>query len=261
MICKGFLIFYFKCMEWEEYELTDRKVVLVVGGNGGIGKSIVEEFVHAGFCTVFTFNRNEKQALDMEEKFGALGYRIDVTDENSIIQLKEILKRKFGRLDSLIYCPGIFEDGLVGDMELDSWNRVMAVNLTGAYLCAKYFIGLLRESGHGRFICIGSVMGESGIYGSCSYAASKAGLIGLVKSIALENARHHVTANVVSLGYIDTGMTAQLSDKVLAGALEKIPMKKAGSPKDVGKLVVSLCEDYTDYLSGQVIRNNGLLYM
>lgn len=241
--------------------MENKRTVLIVGGTGGIGKYMIEAFSTAGYNVLFTYFHNEETAAEAEKNFNAKGYRTDVTSEKEILDLSAELNKKQKSLDALIYCSGIFLDSMAEGMELESWEQVMAVNLTGAFLCAKYFLKMLRESGHGRFICTGSVMGESGIYGSCSYAASKAGLIGLVKSIALENARYNVTANVLSLGYIDTGMTTQLSEKILKGALQKIPMKRTGNPQDVGRLAVSLCGDYTNYISGQVIRNNGLLYV
>ena len=201
------------------------------------------------------------KADEIKKDFGVKGYQADMTQETDVMLLQAELLRDYGRLDALVYASGIFEDALVDNMSLESWKRVISINVTGAFLCAKYLLQMLRESGHGRYICIGSVMGESGIYGSCSYAASKAALIGLVKSIALENAKYHVTANVVSFGYIDVGMTEQLSEKIYESALKRIPMKKAGDPSDAAKVVVDLCADYTNYISGQVIRINGLLYV
>ena len=197
----------------------------------------------------------------MEKKLGVKGYQANMTLETDVAELRNRLTEDFGRLDAFVYASGVFEDALVENMSLESWERVMSTNVTGAFLCAKYLLQMLRESGHGRYICTGSVMGESGIYGSCSYASSKAALIGLVKSIALENAKQGVTANVVSFGYIDAGMTGQLSEKVYESALKKIPMKRAGDPGDAARVIVDLCAEHTNYISGQVIRINGLLYV
>lgn len=241
--------------------MNKKKVVLVVGGTGGIGAYIVEEFANAGYDVAFTYCNSRDKALAIEERIDAHGYRANMTEEETVVSLRETLDKDFGRLDALVYASGIFEDALVENMSIESWNRVIATNVTGAFLCAKYFIQMLRESGCGRFICTGSVMGESGIYGSCSYGASKAALIGLVKSIALENAKYNFTANVVSFGYIDAGMTEQLPEKVFESAMKKIPMKRAGNPVDSAKVIVDMCADHTNYISGQVIRINGLLYV
>lgn len=241
--------------------MKNRKAILVVGGTGGIGSYIVDAFVNADYDVAFTYCNNKDKAASIEKRTGAHGYKADMTEEASVASLQAALEKNFGRLDALVYASGVFEDALVENMSAESWNRVMATNVTGAFLCAKYFTKMLRESGNGRFICTGSVMGESGIYGSCSYAASKAALIGLVKSIALENAKYHVTANVVSFGYIDAGMTDQLPEKVFESAMKKIPMKRAGDPGDAAKVIVDLCAEHTNYISGQVIRINGLLYV
>lgn len=237
------------------------KVVLIIGGTGGIGVNIIEEFVNCGYKVAFTFCNNAAKANELEKQYNCKAYHADSAIEEDVIKIKERIAKDFGRLDAMIYVTGIFEDSLVENMTYESWNRVICTNLSGAFLCAKHILPMLRESGQGRFICTGSVMGESGTYGSCSYAASKAGLIGLVKSVALENAKYGVTANVVSFGYIDTGMTTQLPDKVLESAKKKIPMKRIGDPGDAAKVVVDMCADHTNYISGQVIRINGMLYV
>ncbi len=241
--------------------VKQKRTALIIGGTGGIGKEVIKAFVNADYQVFFTYYKNHKEAEDLEKKYFAKGYQVDISNIADIKKLLAEFCLDTSNLDVLIYCTGIFEDSLIENMSFESWNRVISVNLTGAFLCAQVMIPLLRKSGHGRFLCIGSVMGESGIYGSCSYSASKAGLIGLVKSIALENAKYGVTANVVSLGYIDTGMTKQLSTKVLDYAVKKIPMGKFGSAEDVARMIVDLSEEHTDYFSGQVIRINGLLYL
>ena len=241
--------------------MVNNKTALVFGGTGGLGSYIVDQFFKENYRVAFTYFGNNEKAMELEKKVSGKAYRTDVSNEDSVKELKENIAKEYGCLNVVVYCVGIFKDSLVNEMSLESWNQVQSTNLTGAFLAAKYLIQMLRESGNGRFICIGSVMGESGIYGSCSYAASKAGLIGLVKSIALENAKFNVTANVVSLGYINTGMTNQVSEKVLDSAIKKIPMKRLGNPDDTAKVIVDLCREHTNYISGQIIRVNGLLYV
>lgn len=239
--------------------MSNKKVALIIGGSGGIGSYLVNEFMDRGYRVIFTYCGNARMA---DQASGDVeGVKADVSDEGSISGLRDLIQDKYEKLDALIYAAGIFEDALVGNMSLDSWNHVMAVNLTGAFLCCKHFIHLLRKSGQGRVICIGSVMGDSGTYGSCSYAATKAGMIGLIKSVALENAVYNVTANVVSFGYIDTGMTQKLTEKVLESAKKKIPAKKLGDPCEAAKITADLCEEHTGYITGQVIRINGGLYV
>ncbi len=252
MICKG--------------ENRMNKVALITGGTGGIGSALVRGFLDAGYKVIFTYNNNTQKAQELIAQFGGsssdlLSVKVDVSSESDVEMLREMIIQRFNYLDTIIYATGIFEDALIESMEVSSWNRVIDADLTGAFLIAKHLLGMLKVSERGRFITIGSVMGESGIYGSCSYAAAKAGLIGLTKSIALETAKYGVTANVVSLGYISTGMTMDVSDKVLESAIKRIPMKKLGNPEDVAKTIVDLCKESTNYISGQVIRINGLLYV
>lgn len=239
--------------------MNDKKVALIIGGSGGIGNYLVNEFADRGYRVIFTYYGNSRMADQISGDIR--GVKADVSGEESVSSLRDLVQQEYGKLDVLIYAAGIFEDALVGNMTLESWNHVLTVNLTGAFLCCKHFIHLLRQSGHGRVICIGSVMGESGTYGSCSYAATKAGMIGLMKSVALENASYNVTANVVSFGYIDTGMTQKLTDKVLESAKKKIPSKKLGNPSEAAKITADLCEEHTGYITGQVIRVNGGLYV
>lgn len=241
--------------------MSNKRNCLIVGGSGGIGRYIVEAFAKADYNVCFTYYQSEGAAKELENQFGAKAYRVDSQDELSVQGLEEQLRKLYGKLDVLVYATGIFEDALIDKMELESWKRVLDTNLTGVFIFAKYMLPLLRESTSGRFVAIGSVMGESGIYGSCSYGATKAGIIGLIKSIALENAQYGVTANVVSFGYIDAGMTAKLPEKVLDSAMKKIPMKKLGDPLDAAEIVVDVCSEHAGYMSGQVIRNNGLLYV
>lgn len=240
---------------------SNKRVCLVVGGTGGIGKYIVKAFSENDYDVIFTYYRNKEAANIIENEYGVSSYCIDSSSENDVKNFSNEVEAKYERIDALVYATGIFEDALIDNMELESWRRVIDTNLTGIFLYAKHFLRLLRKSGAGRFVAIGSVMGESGIYGSCSYGATKAGMIGLIKSIALENAKYGITANVVSFGYIDAGMTELLSEKVLESAMKKIPMKKLGDPYDAARVVVDVCSEHMGYVSGQVIRNNGLLYV
>lgn len=241
--------------------MSNKRICVVVGGTGGIGKYIVKAFSENGYDVIFTYYRNKEVANAIENEYGVNSYCVDSSSEKDVKNFSNEIEANYGRIDALVYATGIFEDSLIDNMELESWRRVIDTNLTGIFLYAKHFLRLLRKSESGRFVAIGSVMGESGIYGSCSYGATKAGLIGLIKSIALENAKYGITANVVSFGYIDAGMTEQLSEKVLESAMKKIPMKKLGDPYDAARVVVDVCSEHMGYVSGQVIRNNGLLYV
>lgn len=243
--------------------MDGKKLALIIAGSSGIGVDVVKEFCANGYDVAFTYNSNKKLAQEIEASTDnqATAYQLDVSSEDSVKNLMQELDSKYHRLDALVYMAGIFEDSRCESMELSSWNKVLATNLTGAFLVTKYSIDALNKSSHGRIIYTGSVMGESGCYGSCSYSATKAGLIGLAKSVGLENASKGLTANVVSFGYIDAGMTHKLPENVRTAAEKKIPMKRLGDSADTAKVIVSLCDDCTNYISGQVIRVNGMLYV
>lgn len=235
------------------------KTVIIIGGSGGIGRNLVNQFCIAGYDVIFTYNTSEPDSIYNRDN--CMSYKLDVMEEKAIGEFADYLREEHKCINALVYASGIFEDGLTDKMELESWNRVISINLTGAFLLTKYLLPLLRQSGNGRIIYIGSVMGEAGCYGSSSYSVTKAGLIALAKSVALENAKKNVTANVLSFGYIDTGMTAVVSGKVLESAMERIPMKRLGDPSDAARVAVDLCSDHMNYISGQTIRVNGALYI
>ena len=239
----------------------NKKLALIVGGTGGIGDYIVHQFSASEFNVCFTYNTSSGKSHELEAVTSARGYKLDVTQEDDVKKFFTNIHSGYGRLDAVIYVAGIFEDGIIDNVALESWNKVLSVNLTGAFVVTKYALPLLRENGNGRILYAGSVMGESGIYGSASYSVTKAGLIALAKSVGLENAMKNVTANVVSFGYIDAGMTNRVSEKILDSAIKRIPMHRLGSPEDTAKVIVDLCSDHTNYISGQVIRINGMLYV
>ncbi len=238
------------------------KKALIVGGSGGIGNSLINAFYDAGYEVYYTYNsrRMEDDHSGNGEK-RIIGKRVNVLDEKDVEDYFQWLSAKTDSLDALVYAAGIYSDSLIENADLEDWNRVIGVNLTGAFLFTKNGMNSLRASGGGRVLYIGSVMGESGCYGAASYAASKSGLIGLAKSVALENASKNVTANVLSLGYIDVGMTHSVPDKVLESAKKRIPMKKLGDPMEVAQIAVDICSSHMSYVSGQVIRCNGMLYV
>lgn len=238
----------------------NKKNVLVVGGSGGIGTHLVREFADAGYTVLATYY-GHKEAMDGMQSLCSGIFQLNVSSEEECIKISNAIKENYGKLDALIYASGIFEDALTEDMPLSSWQKIIDINLTGAFLMTKHLLPLLRGSGDGRIVYIGSVMGEAGCYGSGSYSVTKAGLVALAKSVALENAKKNVTANVLSFGYIDTGMTSKVADHVLESAMRKIPMKRLGNPSDAAKVAVDLCTKHMNYVSGQTIRVNGALYV
>ncbi len=231
---------------------------LIIGGNGGVGANIVKAFAAAGYDTAYSFRSKDNEELKALPNVRS--YKADAVDEDQIAALAASVRADLGGLDVCVYASGIFENGVIMKTEAESWKRVLDVNLTGAFYAAKHMTPMLRESGSGRFVAISSVTGDLGVYGACSYAASKAGLVGLVRTVALENLKYGVTANIISLGYMETGMGKQLSDVVYESVKNSIPMKRFGNPADLAQVVVDVCSEHANYICGQTIRVNGMLY-
>jgi 3-oxoacyl-[acyl-carrier protein] reductase len=246
--------------------LSEKRVALIIGGASGIGRQIVLAFAKRGYNIAFSYNTDELKAKEVETKVKELGVeciyiKVNVTNEQEILTAKERILTHYAKIDVLINNAGIFEDGLVKKMNLDSWQRVLDVNLTGVLLCIKSFIDVMEKRQYGRIINIGSIVGEIGTIGAGNYSASKAGLIGLTKTVAREVAKKGITANVVSLGYIDEGMGKRLPEKLVNKVIEQIPMNKFGSSEKVSEMIVHLASDEAEYITGQVIGINGGLNM
>jgi 3-oxoacyl-[acyl-carrier protein] reductase len=242
------------------------KVILLTGGPRGLGWYSVLEFAKQGYSVAFTYNSSKADAAELGEILKSLGChyfyaRVDVSVEQEVADFTAEVLDSFNMIDVLVNNAGIFENSLIPDMSLESWNQVLAVNLTGNFLCIKHVFPIMKNQRFGRILSMCSVMAETGIQGSCSYAASKAGVIGLIKSAALEGARWGITANAVSIGLMDEGMSLVLSNKARDALKGRIPMNRAGSADDLAKILVHLSGEEMNYVTGQVIRFNGGMYM
>ncbi len=246
--------------------MSEKRVALIIGGAQGIGRHIVLEFAKRSYNIAFTYNTNEYKAEEVVNEVKELGVdciygKVNVIDESQIQIMKDKILAYYGRIDVLINNAGVFEDGLVKRMNLDSWEKIINVNLTGTFLCIKTFIEIMEKQEYGRVINIGSVVGETGTIGAGNYVASKAGIVGLTKTVAREAARKGITANVVSLGYMNAGMGKRLPENIVNKVIEQIPMAKFGDAQKVAKMIVHLSSDDADYITGQVIGINGGLHM
>lgn len=243
-----------------------RRIAVVTGGTSGLGRWIVLEFAQRGYSVAFTYRSNHLEASQLEKELrlqncSAYYEQVDITSEEEVFKFVRHVVGKYGRIDVLINNAGIFENSLLPDTTVERWNRVLQVNMTGSFLCMKHVWAVMKTQMDGVILTVSSVMGETGIYGACSYAATKAGLIGLSKSVALEGAKYGIRSNVISVGVMDEGMSLGLSEKVKESLVKKIPLKKAGRAKDLAKLVICLCDEELSYITGQVIRFNGGMYM
>ena len=245
----------------------EKKVSLVTGGSRGIGRAICLALAKPGDVVAFNhFDPNEDAAnetikLLQEKGVTAEGKKFDVSDPAEVNAYVDHLVSTYGRLDNLINNAGITMDTLMVRMSLEQFERVIKVNLTGAFVCAQAAAKVMMRQRSGSIVSISSVVGQTGNFGQVNYSASKAGLMGLTKSAAKELAGRNVRVNAVAPGFIETEMTKDLPQKALDAMMALIPLKKSGQPEDVADVVAFLCSDKARYLTGQIIHVGGGMYM
>jgi 3-oxoacyl-[acyl-carrier protein] reductase len=225
-------------------------VAVVTGGSRGIGAAIAAELVAAGFA-VASLSRSA------DSPQGVLGVACDVSDRQSVERAFELVERQLGAPTVVVANAGITRDRTAARMSPSEWDEVIATNLTGAFHTAQRAIPGMVEAGWGRLVFTGSMVGTSGGFGQANYAAAKAGLVGLAKSLAKELGPKGITSNVVAPGYIDTDMTADIPQQVKAKWLAQLPAGRAGTPEEVAGLVAYLCSDRAAYINGAVIPIDG----
>jgi 3-oxoacyl-[acyl-carrier protein] reductase len=244
--------------------LLKGKKAIVTGGARGIGMEIVLAFLREG-ATVYFIDLKPSDSLAKAESAasqggGGLFYRqANVAVEEEITPVIEAILKEAGALDILVNNAGITDNDLIFRMTLERWNRVLAVNLSSAFLISKVVARHMAKQKSGSIINMASVVGVGGNAGQASYAASKAGLIGLTRSLAKEVGSRGVRVNAVAPGYIDTEMTRELPDAAREAFLTQIAMNRAGSPTEVAKVVTFLASDLASYVSGDVIRVDGCM--
>lgn len=242
--------------------MTDKKVALVTGGSRGIGKAIALELAAAGNLVVINCSGNTTKADAVAQEIGVAGGEAyvrawDVSSyEETEKALKEIIKN-FGRLDILVNNAGITRDGLLMQMKEEDFDRVLDVNLKGAFNTIRFASRQMLKQRSGRIVNLSSVVALRGNAGQVNYSASKAGIIGLTKSAARELASRGITVNAVAPGFIETEMTAVLSDEVKDAGRKSIPLGRMGHPEDVAKAVAYLVSDGAAYITGQVLCVDG----
>jgi acetoacetyl-CoA reductase len=245
-------------------ELKDR-VAIVTGGSRGIGASIAKELGKNGVKVVINYNSNSNaadQVVAEIKEFGsdALAVQADVSNAEDATRLVEAAVNHFGRLDILVNNAGITRDAMLKKLSPEDWNQVINVNLNSVFNVTSPALAHLLESDAGRVINISSVNGQAGCLGQTNYAAAKAGIIGFTKSLALETARTNLTVNAVCPGYIGTEMVMAIPENVLEKIVSKVPQKRLGTPEEIARGVIYLCQD-GGYITGQQLNINGGLYM
>ncbi|MCX7834873.1 MAG: 3-oxoacyl-[acyl-carrier-protein] reductase [bacterium] len=248
--------------------MLQNQVALVTGSARGIGRSIVERLLQDGAIVYI----NDLKAEDIESTIQELneqyqfedrlfGIEGDVSNDEIVKPMIEKILSAHNRLDILVNNAGITRDGLMMRMSVQDFELVLKVNLTSAFLCSKYASRKMLSQKYGRIINISSVVGVMGNAGQANYSSSKAGMIGLTKSLAKEFGSRGVTVNAIAPGFIETAMTHHLSEEVRNKFLESIPLRRAGTPNDVAGVVSFLCSPDAAYITGQVIHVDGGMVM
>lgn len=246
--------------------MFDGHVALVTGGTRGIGAAITRMLSKNGCRVAAGYSRGTETAEALQAELVAHGATVSIhrgrVDDAADCQrvVKEVLE-KYGRVDFLINNAGITVDKTIRKMTTDDWHKVLNVNLFGAFCMTKAVLEHMIERGSGRIVNISSVIGETGNVGQANYAASKAGLFGFTKSLALEMARRGITVNVVAPGFIATEMVSAIPTATLDTIVEKIPQRRLGRPEDVARVVQFLVEDESSYITGATYNVNGGLDM
>src|SRR5215212_3189722 len=245
--------------------MTEKKVAIVTGGSRGIGEAIVRRLAKDGFHVVaMARNADRLQQLcnQIREEGGSAEPAVcDIANSTALAEIIDGLAEKHGRLDALVNNAGITKDGLFLRMDDADFDDVINTNLKSAFVATRAAARYIMRSKSGRIVNIGSVSGVIGNAGQANYSASKAGLIGLSKTVARELAGKGVTCNVIAPGFITTDMTEALNDKIKEGAKALIPLKRFGEPKEIASAVAFLCSEDAAYLTGQVICVDGGMAM
>jgi 3-oxoacyl-[acyl-carrier protein] reductase len=239
-------------------KLLDGKIALITGASRGIGRGIALKFAEQGANVAFTYlsSIEKGEALEKElEAYGikAKGYRSDAADFKAAEELVNAVITDFGTVDVLVNNAGITRDTLLMRMSEQQWDEVMNANLKSVFNLTKAITKPMLKQRKGSIINMSSVVGIKGNAGQSNYAASKAGIIGFTKSIALELGSRNIRSNAIAPGFIETEMTAALDPKVVEGWRESIPLKRGGTPNDIANATVFLASDMSTYITGQVI--------
>ncbi|WP_047153591.1 3-oxoacyl-ACP reductase FabG [Aneurinibacillus tyrosinisolvens] len=237
------------------------QVTLITGGASGLGREAAKLFCQRGAVVIIAdINpaEGERAAAEIAGRDGTVHFiHANVADEDSVRALIDQVKQITGRLDILVNNAGITRDGMLHKTSKESWEQVIAINLTGVYLCTKAAVPLMLENGYGRIINTSSVVGLYGNIGQTNYAATKAGVIGLTKTWAKELGGKGITVNAVAPGFIKTPMTEAVPGKILEMMRLKVPVQRLGEPEDIARAYVFLASPFSSYINGSVLSVDG----
>jgi 3-oxoacyl-[acyl-carrier protein] reductase len=240
----------------------NKKNIIVTGASGGIGNAIVEKLYEQGGNVLATGTREEK-LQELKDKFKNIKtLKFDISNHDKIEEfINNATDELGGNLDCIVNNAGITKDNLTIRMSMDEWSKVIDINLTSTFLMSKFAIKKMLKNKAGKIINITSVVGHTGNVGQANYTASKAGIVAMSKSLAIEYAKKNINVNCISPGFISTAMTDAIDEKFKESIISKIPANRLGKPEDIANAVLFLASSGSDYINGETLHVNGGMYL
>ena len=237
------------------------KNIIITGATGGIGNSIIQRLNDYGANILASGTKDEK-LKELKSKYENIKIlKFDISQNNKIEEFIENASRELGGIDCIVNNAGITQDNLSIRMSLEEWKKVIDINLTSTFLMSKFAIKKMLKNKKGKIINITSVVGHTGNVGQANYTASKAGIVAMSKSLALEYAKKNINVNCISPGFIKTAMSDKIDDKFKEIITSKIPSARLGEPEDIANAVLFLASDLSNYINGETLHVNGGMYM
>ena len=240
----------------------EKKNIIITGATGGIGNSIIKRLYNAGANILATGTKKEKLE-ELKKKFQNIQIlKFDISQTEDLENfIEEATKQLEGKLDCIVNNAGITQDNLAIRMSIKEWKKVIDINLTSTFLLSKFAIKKMLKNKKGKIINITSIVGHTGNLGQTNYTASKAGIVAMSKSLAIEYAKKNININCISPGFIKTAMTDKIDEKYKEVIISKIPSARLGEPEDVANAVIFLASSQSDYINGETLHVNGGMYM
>jgi 3-oxoacyl-[acyl-carrier protein] reductase len=239
----------------------ENKNIVVTGASGGIGNSIIEKLSKCGANILATGTKIEKLE-QLKKRFNKIKIlKFDISQSEKIEEFIENSSKQLGGLDCIVNNAGVTQDNLAIRMSIEEWKKVIDINLTSTFLMSKFAVKKMLKNKKGKIINITSVVGHTGNLGQSNYTASKAGIVAMSKSLAIEYAKKNININCISPGFIKTAMTDKIDDKFKEVIISKIPSARLGEPEDIANAVLFLASSQSDYINGETLHVNGGMYM
>jgi len=245
---------------------NDSSVAIVTGSSRGIGRTIAIALAKKGYSIAINYRKSQAAAESLASELQQIGApylvcQADVSIWDDVVRMRDEVLDKWKRIDLLANNAGITSDALFHKMTKDDWQRVIDINLSGVFNCSRVCVEQMIKQAHGKIINISSFVALKGNIGQANYAAAKAGIIGLSKTLALELARQGINVNVIAPGFIETDMLKQVPERIRDKLIDQIPLRRFGKPEDIARAVLYLAGESGDYITGQVFNVNGGIYM